>query len=360
MSAEKSEARLRIKPEKLKQFCVEAMKKCGMSEAHARITAEILVTTDQMGTHSHGVVSLRQYLKRMREGGLKAQGEPEVISDGPCWACIDGKSVMGMVSAHKAMDTAIAKARAVGMGYVTLRNGSHCGAVGYYANMAAKEDMIGLCMSGCTPIMAVTGGKGATTGNNPISYAVPAGQEKTILFDIALSRVAAGKIVAANTVGKKIPNDWYVDAEGLPTTDPSLYPHIGALLPMAGHKGYGLAVMVEVLSGVMSGGGMLNEVGHWLFGPTSAPENLTQCMIAINVGSMMPLQQFKDRVDRMISKIKNSPKAKGTERIYLPGEIEWERFAENQARGIDLPDDVRIKLKGMAEDLQMSVDGLYE
>jgi LDH2 family malate/lactate/ureidoglycolate dehydrogenase len=354
-----NETRTRVKPEKLKEFCIQAMLKCGMSEKDARVTAEILVTTDQMGTHSHGVVSLRQYLKRMRDGGLIADAEPEVISDGPCWACIDGKSVMGMVSAHKAMELAIEKARTIGMGYVTLRNGSHCGAVGYYANMAAKEGMFGLAMSGCTPIMAVTGGKGATTGNNPIAYAVPAGKEKTILFDIALSRVAAGKIVAANTVGKKIPDDWYVDAEGLPTTDPSLYPHIGALLPMAGHKGYGFAVMVEVLSAVMSGGGSLDEVGHWLFGPTSAPENLTQSMIVINVGAMMPMDQFQQRVDRMIEKIKNSPKAKGTERIYLPGEIEWERFNENQVKGIDLPDDVRIKLKGLADDMQMDIDSLF-
>ena len=360
MSAKTIEDRSRVKPEKLKEFCVKAMMKCGMSEEHSQITADILVTTDQMGTHSHGVVSLRQYLKRMREGGLVANAEPEVVSEGPCWACMDGKSIMGMVSTHKAMELAIEKARAVGIGYVTLRNGSHCGAVGYYANMAAKEGMIGLSMSGCTPIMAVTGGKGGTMGNNPMSYAVPAGKEKTILFDIALSRVAAGKIVAANTVGKKIPDDWYVDAEGLPTTDPSLYPHIGALLPMAGHKGYGFAVMVEVLSGVMSGGGMLDGVGHWLFGPTSAPENLTQCMIAINVEAMMPMEQFHQRVDSMIEKIKNSPKAKGVERIYLPGEIELERFAENQEKGIDLPDDVRIKLNGLAEDLELDCKALFE
>jgi LDH2 family malate/lactate/ureidoglycolate dehydrogenase len=138
-----------------------------------------------------------------------------------------------------------------------------------------------------------------------------------------------------------------------------LYPHIGALLPMAGHKGYGFAVMVEVLSAVMSGGGSLDEVGHWLFGPTSAPENLTQSMIVINVGAMMPMDQFQQRVDRMIEKIKNSPKAKGTERIYLPGEIEWERFNENQVKGIDLPDDVRIKLKGLADDMQMDIDSLF-
>jgi len=351
--------RKRIMPDILKEYCIKVMQKRGMAEEHARITAEVLVTTDQMGIHSHGVVSLRQYLKRIEKGGLVANAQPEIVKEGSAWACMDGKRTIGMVSAYRAMELAIVKARSVGIGYVTLRNSSHCGAVGYYANMAAKEGMIGLCMSGCTPIMAVTGGKGATMGNNPISYAVPAGKEKTILFDIALSRVAAGKIVAANTVGKKIPDDWYVDAEGLPTTDPSLYPHIGALLPMAGHKGYGFAVMVEVLSGVMSGGGILGEVGHWLFGPQSAPENLTQCMIAINVGAMMPIEQFKERVDHMIRSIKNSPKAKGTERIYLPGEIEWERFAENQVKGIDLPDDVWIKLKGLAEDVGMDIQKLF-
>lgn len=282
----------RIQPEKLKNFCVEAMQIRRLSEPDARIAAEVLVSTDQLGVHSHGVVSLRRYLQRIEKGGLVARAETEVLQEGPGWICLDGKGVMGMISSYRTMEHAIEKARANGIGYAVLRHGSHCGALGYYASMAMKQDMFGLAMSGCTPIMTVPGGKGPIMGNSPFAFAVPAGTEKPILLDIALSKVAAGKIVAAHKMGKDIPSDWYVDADGVPTTDASLYPHIGAMLPMAGHKGYGLALMVDILTSVLSGGGILQEVRPWLLGDPEVPENLSQSMIAIDINAIMPIDLF--------------------------------------------------------------------
>jgi ureidoglycolate dehydrogenase (NAD+) len=346
----------RIRPDTLKNFCVQAMRKRGLSEPDARVAAEVLVTTDQMGVHSHGVVSLRRYLQRIEKGGLVAQAPIQVLQEGPGWVCLDGKGVMGMVSCYRAMERAIEKARSAGIGYAVLRNGSHCGALGYYASMAMKQDMFGLAMSGCTPIMAVPGGKGPIMGNSPLAYAVPAGKEKPILLDMALSKVAAGKIVAAHKMGKDIPDDWYVDADGLPTTNSGLYPHIGAMLPMAGHKGYGLALMVDILTSVLSGGGMLQQVRPWLLGDPAVPENLSQSMIAIDINAIMPIDRFKERMDTLIREIKNAPKAKGSDRIYLPGEMEWEKLEYNRKHGILLPEDVVMNVKGMAEDVGLPID----
>jgi len=341
----------RIMPDDLADFCIAAMRRCGMSAADAQITADVLVTTDLWGIHTHGVVSLRQYLRRVQAGGLAARAEPEIVAEGAGWACLDGKGAMGMVSSHRAMTLAMAKARGAGIGYVALRGGSHFGAAGYYANMAAEEDMIGLAMSGCTPVMAAPGGKTGVIGNNPIAFAAPAGEERTILLDIALSKVAAGKIVAARAAGRPIPDDWYVDGDGMPTTDPSLYPDVGALLPAAGHKGYGLAIMVEVLTAVLSGGGILQGVKPWYRGEPSEPEGLSQGMMAIHIGSFMPIDAFKQRIDHMIREIRSSPKARDSTRIYLPGEIEWERCEEAKANGIALPEDILESLRGVAEDL---------
>ena len=195
-------------------------------------------------------------------------------------------------------------------------------------------------------------------GNNPLAYAVPAGCEKPILLDIAMSTVAAGKIFAAQALGKSVPDNWLVDADGLPTTDISNYPHVGSLLPMGGHKGYGLAILVEVLAAELTGAAVTTEVKAWMSDLT-APSNTGQAFLAINVGSIMPIREFKDRVDRMVREIHESPKSKGSDRIYLPGEMEWEKREEALQKGIDLPDDVKASLVGLAEDVGLDPKELF-
>jgi LDH2 family malate/lactate/ureidoglycolate dehydrogenase len=189
-------------------------------------------------------------------------------------------------------------------------------------------------------------------GTNPIAYAVPAGVEYPLLFDIATSTVAATKIYAAIAEGRPIPNTWLVDEEGLPMTDGSKYPRQGALTPMAGHKGYGLALFVEVLSAVLSGAAITKEVYSWVMHPDK-PGNQGFGFLAINVGLMMPLATFKERMDELIREIRAAPKAKGADRIYLPGEMEWERRAVALADGIALPPDVRLSLSGLAQDVSL-------
>jgi ureidoglycolate dehydrogenase (NAD+) len=347
-----------ISCDQLTNFCIEAMCQCGMTPEEARVAADVLVTTDLWAVHSHGTKALRVYLKRMRAGGLNARGIPKVVAEGPAWAVMDGDNSMAMVSSCRAMEVAIAKAKQAGVGYVSMRNSCHFGAAGYYALLAAKQDMVGLAMSNADANMTVPGGNGKIVGNNPMAYAVPACEEAPLMLDMALSTVAAGKVNAAAAAGKPIPDNWITDEEGLPTTDPTLYPLHAFLMPMAGHKGYGLALMVETLSALVSGAGILGEVVSWNIDDLAQHTGHGHAFMAIDVGAMTPIAEFKKRTDAMIRQIRGSAKAKGSERIWLPGEIEAGKMKEALAHGMDLPKDVRDSLRGLAEDLGMKVPWL--
>ncbi len=352
-------AQRRMRIDDLMAYCVEAMRACGMSSEDAQVTADVLVTTDSWGVHTHGTKHLGTYLARVRAGGIDAKAVPRIVNEGPGWAMIDGSKAMAMVSAHRAMEVAIEKARASGIGYAGVKRSTHFGAAGFYAHMAAAQDMMGIAMSNVDANMTVPGARGGVIGNNPFAYAVPAGKEHPVMLDVALSTVAAGKIIAAKERGEQIPDTWIVDENGLPTTKIADYPRIGTLLPMAGHKGYGLAVMVEVLASVMTGAAMTRDVKSWVL-------DLDQCtdeghaFIAIDLRAMMPLDLFKERMDAMIKGIKDSPRAKGAERIYLPGEKEWEKREEALRNGIRLPADVVAGLMKMGEELHLRPPAFIE
>lgn len=348
----------RVSPEKLNSFCVEAMLKSGMREIDAQTTARVLVTTDMWGIFTHGTRHLRNYLRKVRAGGIDTQLAPEVVSEGQVWAIIDGHGAIGMVPSCMAMELAIHKAKTYGLAYVGVKNSGHFGAAGYYANMAIPHDMIGVAMSNADVNMTVPGARGSTIGNNPLAYAIPAGREKSIFLDIALSAVAASKIFAAKGLGAAIPDNWIVDEKGLPTTDASHYPLSGSLLPMAGHKGYGLAVLVEVLAAVLTGSAVTTQAKSWLLDLAAFP-NIGHAFLAIDIGAFMPIALFKERIDRMIREIHESPLAQGAEHIYLPGEMEWQKYEQQSKNGIDLPTDVMTDVIGIAEDVGLDATGLF-
>jgi ureidoglycolate dehydrogenase (NAD+) len=339
-----------VTPANLAAFCVEAMRKSGLREEDARLTAEVLVTTDTLGTFTHGTRQLRGLLKNVRAGRLNATAHEEIAAEGPAWAIVDAHYAMPPAVSYRSMELAMRKAKACGIGYVGVKHSSHYGAAGFYANLAAQHDMFGLSMCNVDPCMTVPGSKGKVLGTNPIAYAAPAGEEKPVYLDIATSAVAATKIFSAKALGKQIPDNWLVDEDGMPTTDPSQYPLKGAQLPMAGHKGYGLAVMVEILTAVLTGAAVMSGVSSWVL-DSPAPTNEGHAFIAIDIAQMMPLGEFKGRMDGMIREIKAAPLAKGAERIYLPGEIELEKRDVAVVEGIMLPPDVIASLRGLAEDV---------
>lgn len=313
-----------ISVRELERFSIAALERAGVSPADARTITQVLVTTDTFGVLSHGTKNLYQYILKMRAGGLNAKAVPEIEAEGPAWAIINANAAAGMVSASKAMRLAIEKAKTTGIAYVGVRNSCHFGAAGYYANLAAQAGMIGLAMSNADPNMAVPNSSGVAIGNNPFSFALPYQPDQTIFLDMALSNVAALKVIMAKEKGDQVPSGWLVDRDGQPTNDPSEFPHNSFLLPVGAHKGYGLAMLVETLSAVITGAGLLRQVHSWNLDMESK-NNVGHAFVAVDVSQMMPKAQFEARVRQMAAELKSCPKAKGAQEIFLPGEIEWRK-----------------------------------
>jgi ureidoglycolate dehydrogenase (NAD+) len=333
----------------LHHFVVEAFRRVGLSDTDASVAADALATTDAWGVFTHGTKNLRGYLRRLKAGGLRAAARPRLVADGPAWGIVDGDSALGMVTSVFAMQTAIAKARACGVAYVGVRNSCHFGAAGYYAWFAAREGLIGLSMSNDIPSVAAPGSRGGVTGSNPISYAVPAGRHPPLLLDMSTATVAGGKVYVARTRGERIPDTWLIGADGKPTTDPSGYPDVGALQPAAGHKGYGIALLIETLSGVLSGAGVTWGIGTWMWDDGTQPTHHGAAFLAIDTNAIMPAAQFARRMESLVDEIHAAPRADGVERLYVPGEMEWERHGRAMKEGIRLPPDVWASLQEAAK-----------
>src|SRR6185369_15053672 len=349
---------MKVLVQDLHAFCVEALTQSGVGETDARTTANVLVTTDTWGTFTHGTKALRAYIRRLRGGGLKNSGAPKVVADGPAWALVDGDSSLGMVSSVFAMNTAMAKAATAGIALVGLRNNCHYGAAGYYAAMAIEKNMIGFSRANDIPTVNAPGARGPVMGSNPFGFAAPAGQERPILLDMATSTVAGGKVFAAAALGKAIPSEWLLDANARPTVDPALFSHAASLTPLGGYKGYGLAFLIEVFSAILTGASIRWQVLSWTFSDPSKPTGHGAAFIAINIAPFMPVEHFKERMDQTIREIRASEKASGADRIYLPGEMEWERREKSLAEGIDLPADVVTSLRELARDLDLDLNRL--
>ena len=347
-----------VRVEALERFCFAALRAVGVGEGDARTTADVLVTTDTWGTFSHGTNHLPNYVNKIRAGGIDPVARPEVVAENASSAVMDGHNALGMVSSCSAMRLAIQKARTAGIAYVGVRNSTHFGAAGYYANMAVGEGMIGLAMSNADANMVAPGGRVSVIGNNPFAFAVPAGEELPILFDIALSTVAATKIFNAKKQGGAIPDNWIVDSKGRPTTEVGDWPASGSLLPVGGHKGYGFALMVEVFAAVLSGGAVGRDVKSWLR-ELSSPPGLGHAFLAIDVDRIMPLDAFKDRMDKMIREIRSSPAAEGSDRVYLPGEMEWTRRAAALKEGIPLPDSILAALSKLSVSVELDFASVF-
>src|SRR5258706_6428370 len=199
---------MKVLVQDLHAFCVEALTKIGVGETDAHTTADVLVTTDTWGTFTHGTKALRAYIRRLRGGGLRKNGTPRVVDEGPAWAVIDGDPSLGMVSSVLAMKTAMAKAATAGIALVGLRNNCHYGAAGYYAAMAIEKNMIGFSMANDIPTVNAPGARGSIMGSNPWGFAAPAGKELPVMLHIATTTVAGGKAFASGTLGKSIPAGW--------------------------------------------------------------------------------------------------------------------------------------------------------
>ncbi len=338
----------------LESFCERALTAVGVSPSAAKTTATALVTTDSWGIFTHGTKLLAGYIRRIRHGGLRSDCAPQIAAEGPAWAIVDGQSTLGQVASTFAVERAIDKARTCGIAYVGVRNSCHFGAAGYYAWLAARANMIGLAMANDVPSVAAPGSRGAIIGSNPIAFAVPAGERDPILLDISLATVAGGKVYANMKRGEPIPAGWLIGPDGRPTNDGALYPEHASLAPMSGHKGYGIGLLIETLSGLLSGASFTHRIGSWIFGDPSQPTDHGAAFIIINVASLMAPTQFAERVATLIDEIHCAPPADSCERVMLPGEREWAHRRRASAEGLQLPSDVTHSLEHLAQELGLT------
>jgi ureidoglycolate dehydrogenase (NAD+) len=328
---------------RLEALCDEAFRRAGLSAADAATGAEVLSTTDAWGVFTHGSKALRGYLRRLLAGGLRATGRPSVSAAGPSFALVDGDSSLGMVTSVFAMQVAIDKARQTGTAYVGVHNSCHFGAAGFYAAMAARTGLVGLAMANDIPSVAAPGSRGAITGSNPFAYAVPAGRHDPLLLDMSIATVAGGKVFAARERGEPIPLGWLVDDHGLPTDEAGAYPEHATLTPAAGHKGYGLALLIESLSGALTGAPMTWGIRSWLGGDPALPTMHGAAFLAIDPQAIAP--GLQSRIADLIDEVHAAPRAEGADHIYVPGEMEWARQAAAREHGVALPPDVIASLR---------------
>ena len=321
-----------------------------MPDTDAHLVADTLVQADLWGHQSHGVMRLPWYIARLKTGVAKPVADPELIVDAGAIAVMDGHDGMGQVLAARAARDVIRRAKAHGIGAVALRNSNHFGTAMYYTLMAPPEGCIMFLSTNASPAMAPWGARQKLVGNNPWSWAAPAGKHAPLVLDIANTAVARGKIYLARQRNEPIPPGWAINAAGEPTTDP-VEALSGIIAPMAGHKGYAISVVMDVLSGVLSA----SEFGPGVAGPYQPDKRsgAGHLLIALNVEVFQPLDGFNARMEAMIAGLKSAKLAKGAEEIFYPGEIEARNDQRHRAEGLTLPQDTIADLTKLGEEMQV-------
>lgn len=306
----------------------------GVPGSAARILAEALVDADLHGSSTHGVSRLGIYLERVERGQIDPTAELTIEQPRPAVLTVDANNGLGHVQAVRTLDRLTELARKNGVATATIRRSQHFGALSYYCNRAAADDMILLATTNCEPAMSPTGGYDPFFGTNPIAASFPSGQGWPVKIDLATSITARGNIIAANREGRAVPEGWALDPEGNPTTDAAAA-LAGTVLTMAGHKGYALALLVEMLSGVLSGAGIGPEIGS-MYKELDRPQDVGHFFCLLSIEAFMDPAVFKGRVDTTIDGIKSSRRRPGVDEILIPGERSARTAEENRRRGIPL------------------------
>ena len=340
----------RVPADALQALVQAIFERCGMSTGDAGLLAETLVTADLRGVHSHGTMRVPDYVDKLSGGGVDPRGRPRVVKDAAAALVVDGGNSMGQIGATFAMRQAIERARTTNLAAAAVRGSNHCGAMAYYAKLALPEDMIGIATTNALPTMAPWGGIDKIVGINPLAVVIPSGEEAPIVFDGAFSFSAHGKIHVYYQKGLPIPEDWAFDVDGRPTTDAAAAMD-GLLQPIGKYKGTGLAIVMGILSSVLSGASYGTELGDMASGPKAGQDG--HLFLALNVSGFEELDPFKHRVDGIIRQIRQSRPAPGVERIYAPGELEAELEARYRAEGIPLNDATLAGIASAAERLDV-------
>jgi LDH2 family malate/lactate/ureidoglycolate dehydrogenase len=339
----------RVKPESLVDYGTAILRALDMPAADAELVLDSLVQADLWGHQSHGVLRLPWYAARLRTAAMTAHTEPDTLVDAGALLLLDGRAGVGQVLTDIARREAVTRAREHGVGVVGVRNSNHFGTAMYYTRRAAQDGCVAILTTNASPAMAPWGGRKKVLGTNPWSIAAPSPTSSGVIaVDIANTAVARGKIYLARNRGEPIPDSWAMDSDGNITTDPNEAIN-GVILPMAGHKGYAITFMMDVLSGALTGANTATGVG----GPYQAdkPSGAGHLFIAINVGAMAGTDDYLASVGQLINEVKTTPLAPGHTEIYYPGELE-DRAAQTNitAGGIILPDQTRTDLETLGKE----------
>lgn len=334
---------VRVGEEPLRKIVVSMFEKIGMPHDDCVIASDVLITADLRGVESHGVSNmLRQYINEYQAGRTKVDPKWYIMHESPSTASIDCDTGLGIVIAPKAMEIAIQKAKDVGLGMVTMCNGRHLGMAAYHAMLTLKHNMIGLCMTVAPPSMLPTFGAEPRVGTNPIALAAPTGKEAPFVYDAATTVIAGNKLELAGRLGVNLLPGWIAGADGNPVMEEATPPPprkeglhgwstyllpLGSIRETGSHKGYGLSCIVEILSGILTGGG---------YGAKFGRPNFNHCVAACNVEAFMEIERFKQTMDEFLQLLKTTRPAPGHRRVFYPGLLEAECEQERRSNGIPL------------------------
>jgi L-2-hydroxycarboxylate dehydrogenase (NAD+) len=323
-----------VKVDDLHAFTAQVFEKYGVPAEDAKTTADVLVAADRRGINSHGVARLGRYVKYLQDGVVHSKPDIRIVRETPVTALVDGGNGLGQPVGVWAMRLCIKKAKEAGLSFVAVRSSNHYGIAAYYSMMALDEGLIGISMTNSAPLVVPTFGKDMFYGTNPLSVAAPTWEERPFVLDMATSTVPRGKLEVYNRAGKDLPLTWAVDAEGNPTANAAevldnmlnrrgggLSPLGGATEETGGHKGYGLAIMVDIFTGVLSGG----YYGPLVYGKKGEGAGVCHFFGAMKIDAFGPAEAFKKSMDDLIRRLKGHTKAGGSDRIWIHGEKEYEK-----------------------------------
>ncbi len=339
----------RFRPEQVKTLIQEISQAAGVPAEDAEILALALVDADSRGVSTHGVSRLNIYIRRIQQGLIDPKARLLVERERGSILVLDGGNGLGQVQAVKALGLLQPKAAENGIAAATIRRSQHFGALSFYCNLVAECGQVLLATTTCEPAMSPTGGCDAFFGTNPIAASFPTGKGFPVKVDLATSKVARGHIITAHKQGQAIPEDWAMDKDGVATTDPSSA-LAGTVLTMAGSKGYALAFLVEVLSGVLSGSAIGPEIGS-MYKDMDRPQDVGHFFALLDIDAFMEVEMFKQRMDSTIDKIKAGRKRPGVNEILVPGERSHRRFEHNQREGFPIGSATVKELEVLCEEL---------
>lgn len=333
----------------MSDFCRRVLEKVGMPPGEAAIMAQCLTEADLRGHETHGMSRLGMYLERVKRGVMKPDPEIRVVQDGGAVTVLDGDHGFGQVVAALAMDMAASKAAETGVGVVAVRNSGHAGALGILAERVVSRRKIGIIFTNTSPIMAPWGGREPELGNNPFAIAVPREGGDPVILDMALSVTARGNIILASREGGAIPEGWAIDRGGRPVTD-AREALLGTVLPIAGHKGYALALMIEILAGVLTGASFGRNVASLMPPDFSKPLGMGHLVMVLDVEKFIPWDEFQQRLSQFLNQIKESPPGDGGSEIIIPGEKSAQKRSRRLKEGCVINESTRRELIRIGEE----------